>query len=419
MSVSGDFATISINSIYVVRDERQRQEVGDTSDLEISITKSGLFHPPIIERDGRLRIGERRWTACKRLGWTHISVQYTDELDPAELELMELDENLARKNIDWKDECRAVAKYHDIRVKRDTDWTMVQTADALGRTAEFVRQRLGVAEALTDNRVAAAPKFSTARNIVARTTERKAQSAITGLISVANPKSEVLAPKQVPLINADFHEWAAAYTGPRSFNFIHCDFPYGVNADKHDQGQAAEQGGYEDSPDVYWKLIFTLNLAMNALVADSAHMMFWFAMDYYADTKRALEEMGWWVDPRPLVWVKSDGTSIAPDVNRRARYGYETAFMCSRGDRKIVKLKSNWFAHPGKDKSIHMSEKPVPMLKHFMELFVDDYSIVLDPTAGSANALKAATSLGASQVLGLERDEEFYNRAKEAYFNEH
>ena len=64
-----------------------------------------------------------------------------------------------------------------------------------------------------------------------------------------------------------------------------------------------------------------------------------------------------------------------------------------------------------------MSEKPVGMLKHFMGMIVDEYSVVLDPTAGSANALKAASALGAPTVLGLERDTEFYNRAKEAYFN--
>jgi predicted RNA methylase len=63
-----------------------------------------------------------------------------------------------------------------------------------------------------------------------------------------------------------------------------------------------------------------------------------------------------------------------------------------------------------------MSEKPVPMLKHFMEMTVDEYSRVLDPTAGSANALKAATALGAPTVLGLERDAEFFARSTAAYF---
>lgn len=63
-----------------------------------------------------------------------------------------------------------------------------------------------------------------------------------------------------------------------------------------------------------------------------------------------------------------------------------------------------------------MNEKPVAMLKHFMRMFTDDLSLVLDPTCGSGNAIKAAESLKANTILGLERDPEFYSRAKEAYY---
>jgi DNA modification methylase len=64
-----------------------------------------------------------------------------------------------------------------------------------------------------------------------------------------------------------------------------------------------------------------------------------------------------------------------------------------------------------------MNQKPVAMLRHFFRMTVDEYSRVLDPTAGSGNALKAATGLGAPTVLGLERNLDFFNTAKEAYFN--
>ena len=175
-------------------------------------------------------------------------------------------------------------------------------------------------------------------------------------------------------------------------------------------------GGYSDSPDVYWSLVDTLGASMDNVVADSAHLMFWFSMDYYHETLLRLEAMGWTVNPFPLVWFKNDNTGILPDPTRGPRRVYETAFLGARGDRPIVRAKSNLFAHPGKDKEIHMSEKPVPMLKHFMEMFVDEYSRVFDPTAGSANALKAATALGAPTVLGLERDPEFFERSTAAYF---
>jgi len=47
------------------------------------------------------------------------------------------------------------------------------------------------------------------------------------------------------------------------------------------------------------------------------------------------------------------------------------------------------------------------MLRHFMEMFVDENTTLLDPTCGSASALRAAESLGARHVLGLEKDEEY------------
>ena len=65
-----------------------------------------------------------------------------------------------------------------------------------------------------------------------------------------------------------------------------------------------------------------------------------------------------------------------------------------------------------------MNEKPVAMLQHFLSMLVDEYSFVLDPTCGSGNALKAAERLGASQVLGIEKNTEFYNRSVAAYFEE-
>jgi DNA modification methylase len=61
-----------------------------------------------------------------------------------------------------------------------------------------------------------------------------------------------------------------------------------------------------------------------------------------------------------------------------------------------------------------MSVKPEPMLKHFFEMFVDESTIFLDPTCGSGSSVRAAESLGAAHVLGLERDPEFHESASRA-----
>jgi DNA modification methylase len=61
-----------------------------------------------------------------------------------------------------------------------------------------------------------------------------------------------------------------------------------------------------------------------------------------------------------------------------------------------------------------MSVKPEPMLRHFFEMFVDESTIFLDPTCGSGSSLRAAEGLGASHVLGLERNSEFHESASRA-----
>ncbi len=416
---TGDFTSFPIDKIWVNRAERQRRELVKIPELMESIKRvGGLINPITIQRDGQLRAGERRWTACKELGWTHIPVQFVEDLDEVELQLLELEENVGRVDLSWQDECLAVARYHQMRGQQTDGWTQSRTAEALGISPQSVGQKIDVARELQggNTRVLEAPKFSTARNVVQRVNERKAATVVDTIRQIDGMAP---APKpQVPLLHADFHEWSSAYTGNR-FNLIHCDFPYGINAGEMPQGQGAELGGYADGFDVYTKLLDSLEQAMYNVVADSAHLIFWFSMDYYELTKTRLTKMGWTVNPFPLIWYKSDNTGIAPDPQRGPRRVYETAFFASRGDRKLTArgLVNNAVAWPGRDKSIHMSEKPVGMLKHFMGMVVDEYSVVLDPTAGSANALKAATALGAPTVLGLERDEEFYNRAKEAYFN--
>jgi DNA modification methylase len=44
-------------------------------------------------------------------------------------------------------------------------------------------------------------------------------------------------------------------------------------------------------------------------------------------------------------------------------------------------------------------------------MFIDENSIVLDPTCGSGSALRAAESLGAAHILGIEINRDFTERA--------
>lgn len=410
---SGQFKSFPVSSI-TVNPDRQREDVGDISDLAESIRRSGLIHPVVVTAEGVLVAGERRLNAIRALGWTNIPVQFTDDLSDIDLHVIELEENIRRKNLTWQEEAAAVAKYHELRVQQEGgDQTLTETAKELGVTHSSVSQKIAVMKEIArgNDQIKTADKFSTALNIATREQSRRA-SAVKSEI-----KGEQAFVPKVPLICDNFITWSAAYTG-QPFNFIHCDFPYGVNMHKSGQGANQEFGSYADGKDVYFELLDALASSMDNVVADSAHLIFWFSMDYYDVTKSTLSLMGWRVNPFPLIWHKSDNTGIIPDAKRGPRRVYETAFFASRGDRLLTGggATSNLYSCPGRGKEIHMNEKPVEMLQHFMSMFVDEYSFVLDPTCGSGNAIKAAQALGAGKVLGIEKDEGFYQRSVDMYF---
>jgi len=213
------------------------------------------------------------------------------------------------------------------------------------------------------------------------------------------------------IITADFRVWAPVYKGPR-FNFAHVDFPYGAGADGFGQGSMPVHGDYGDSPEIARELCETLFANQDRLFHDQAFMILWYQTKQNADgtVYRMLSKGGWDVCPNPLVWDKC-GAAMGGDLAHDPRHTYETAFLCSRGNPVLRQQKADLFRHPivtGR----HANEKPEPMLKHFFEMVVGQYTRVLDPTCGSGSSIRAALGLGAEYSLGLEINEGFASRAR-------
>lgn len=409
---------VPLDSIIVERDERQRRELSDIDILAESIARLGLIHPIVLTRDLKLVAGERRYTACKKLGWTSMPIQFTDELEPSRLRAIELEENIKRQDITWQDQVRAVTEYHKLRASEAPEWTQADTAEAIGLSRPHTNRLLQVAEEMErgNQMVLDAPKLSTAVGISERARERRDQAVVSRLHEsfggVALPGDEHAA-----VLVTDFNEWVHTEVDVR-FNLIHCDFPYGIDADQFNQSGGAAHGTYEDSRETWEKLLISLEVATKRLTAPSCHLMFWFAMRkaderLYEPTAKALERIGWEINPMPLIWMKSDGVGIIPDPDRGPRQIYETCLFGSRGDRKIIRAVANAY-HAPTVRERHMSEKPEPMLRHFFGMLVDENTVLLDPTCGSGSALRAANSLGARFVLGLERNPEFAGLAQDA-----
>ena len=448
--MSVEYRTVPIASIIVDRALRQRRDLKDLTSLMQSIGEIGLINAPVVTDELILIAGERRLTSCIALGHTHITVAIREAMPTGAQRQIELAENVDRLELDWKDRCFAVAEYHDIARAESNEWLQSDTGRALNMGEASVSRHIKLAAELLAGTplIVQAAAFSVALGIMDRTNERRAtaeadkmKGMLGGTVSpktsidlssldLGLPKSTANAEPEEdnrfedhnfelpaiagssPFRCSDFNRFSTSYKGT-PFNFLHCDFPYGVNADKHNSGAAGAYGGYADSKDVYWTLVHSLRLAMPTVVAESAHMMFWYSMDYHTETIEALTSMGWKVNPFPAIWFRSDNSGILPDPKRGPRRNYESCLICTRGDRKIIQAVSNVMPHPNV-KLIHMSEKPIPMLRHFFRMFVDDSTNMLDPTMGSGNAVVLAESLGAT-ARGLEDNKTFYTTARDKY----
>jgi DNA modification methylase/predicted transcriptional regulator len=373
------------------------------------------------------------------MGKPLIPVIDIESLPETEAKIIELEENLKRVDLTWQERCRAAADIHQRLEAKDPEWNQSRTAERLGVTSQSVSRYIALAEAMrSDFEIEEAASLTTAFNILQRKQDRKFDDMLVGIAeaSKAPPASTsitslnlaTLLPSVIPLttpeptielrpatrdlICEDFTEWAATYRGPK-FNFVHCDFPYGAGAGLRNSqiNVGKDLPTYEDSPEIFWNLCSVLLDSFDNVVSTSAHMMVWFQTELLSDVlsffKSFEDALGFRTFRIPLIWHKSDNSGVVSDAARRARHIYETALVISRGDRKIIRSVSDVYSCPI-SRSIHPAEKPEPMLRYFFSMFVDQQSRMLDPTAGSGTSLRAAESLGAASVFGIEKSERYY-----------
>lgn len=427
------FHMVPISSITV--EDRQRKDVGNISSLADSILRHGLIHPVVITRFGKLVAGERRLRAIQSLGSTfpqfpNIPVHFFEELDEFELKAIELEENLRREDLTWQDECDAYLSYHETRCSQDSEWTIDITADALGVSSRTISRNISIAKELRAGNplILKCETASAAANILDRKRQRAVDSELADMarvgggitllktdisspsdedVSKVEPEvqpSSFLRPAEEDIKVANFIEWAATYRDA-PFNLIHCDFPYGINYDQSDQARSSHKPDemYSDTESTYFTLIDAFLTHQDRFASPSCHVLFWFSMKYYSQTKTAFEESGWTVNPMPLIWYRSDMSGILPDPRRGPRQVYETCFLMNRGDRKITSAVANVAAVPAKrNLARHPSEKPIPVLTQFFSMLVDSSTRFLDPTCGSGTSLYAASYHGASSVFGMD-----------------
>lgn len=434
------------------REDRLRAEVDFewVSELGDAIAVQSLQAPITIDQEGRLIAGEHRLEAFRRNArikktclfssykdWTVIPARVA-KVDSNESAILELVENLLRKDMTWKEEAKGIytfCKVHPQEEEEDNEDYSERIASLTGITPSRIRNYINIKSRIDHPQVQSATRLAEAVNIVARHRKRELDNVMDSVsdlmldpfeedtdlenippqntedtskpVTLARnePAPEPAAPShpRATILNESFLDYAAQYTGPR-FNFIHCDFPYGVNMDKSSMTNADAWSTYADSEDIYFALLSALLENKDRLLSANSVVMFWYSEKYGEETRAAFKKAGFKRWTHPLIWHKSCNSGILSDYRRTARHTYENAMVFTLGDPFIVSPVADSYSGPATKEHGHVSEKPEAVLHHFFRLFIDEYTKMLDPTAGSHTSLKAALEAGAEHVTGIELD---------------
>lgn len=104
---------LKINDIKI--GQRVRDEYGDMESLANSIKEHGLLHPIVVDSNYNLIAGCRRLLACERIGLYEIEVKVLQDVSEKELRILELEENIRRKDLTELEKSKNLVELAEIK----------------------------------------------------------------------------------------------------------------------------------------------------------------------------------------------------------------------------------------------------------------------------------------------------------------
>jgi ParB family transcriptional regulator, chromosome partitioning protein len=185
-SILGIIEEIEISKIqpavYCIR----RSQDYEAEDLARSILQKGLLHPVIVRMKGdyfEIVAGNRRYNACKKLGWRKIICHIVEVTDQEAFEIS-LTENVQKKTLNPIDEALAFKSYI-----KDYGWGGTSDlAEKLGRSISYISKRINLLDLpsdVIDSIINSTIDTSIAEELL-YVTDKQKQSKLAELISKRN-----------------------------------------------------------------------------------------------------------------------------------------------------------------------------------------------------------------------------------------
>jgi len=432
---------IPIEQISVL--ERGRKDLGDLGSLAESIKSNGQITPgvvrPAIEEDGVstpwvLVAGERRFRACNLAGIPVYKAENFGEMSEIDQQVIELEENLHRKDLTWDEQATMRKKIHLLykqrAAERGESWGLVETSKATGESIATISRDIVVADALEQD---PGLKQAGSKKSAVRIIEMRDHLARKELSAGKIPLGKL----QSLMVEADARDWLRRQkTG--AFDLFLSDFPYGIDFYSSGQkttGEETSTSDYDDSEGV------TLDLFVDVVpeVIRTTKEVGWIAIfmcdsnyDYlrqlfescctkhfdYADVWWEQAANGEWVWQRKShciagekgdceflhaevpgwIWYRPNSRNPGRLPERHAKNFYERILVLNRGSGRLYKHQDEcpnvlvYEAEYGNER-IHAMQKPRAIARELVQRFTIPGDQVADCFFGSGNLLAGAAEL--------------------------
>jgi len=391
-------------------------------DLIKSIQEVGLLHPPVVEENGALLAGERRFRALQCIaerGITHHCnkkwlapglIMTTDirDLTPIQRLQAEIEENTIRIDISWQEKAEATAALHELRSLQKAEATLPglppipQTHE---QTAAEIRGK--PTEEVTRAEV---------RDVKADLYVQAWLAHHPGDKSVADAKSRAEALKMIELHLEDEHRAALGRrfvtqrpgkghivqladmcqilpdTPDNIYDVICTDPPWGRGADDWTNGTSLRRHTYQDDFHTFERIHLCLATHGYRVCKPKAHLYLFCAFQAFDDLSKMFRSSGWDVWPRPLIWYRPGG-GIAPRPEHGPRNTYECIMFANKGDKRVLTLKSDVLIYSKPSMDLRAAGKPTGVIYDLLSRSVLPGDELLDPCCGSGPILPAANAL--------------------------
>jgi DNA modification methylase/ParB-like chromosome segregation protein Spo0J len=421
---------LPISSIQV-RD-RQRKEIDPESlrDMKRSISERGLFSPILVNEtteglfltggETRLRAvtdlyKEENFTlfhADKEVPENHIPAIVYSNKNELDAITIELEENIVRTDLNWKDRAEALARIYELRKAEEPTISKTQTAKELsektGESHSTLKKQM--TSAVLIDKYKDEPSVSNARTH--KEAYRAAQDVQLRRFNAelerrTNQKIENTA-SRFDLRHGDCIE-IMQKMDEKVFDMIICDPPYGYNAGSYFPNSTEVKHLYDDTPENAKKIAKAILTEGFRITKPKAGVLLFCKPTMWQFLHDFSKQMAWTPWPNPIVWDKTRGGS-APWGKLGPRRRYELMFWATKGERGLTNTFDEIISIPHMKKRDHAAEKPVELMEFLVKHFTSSGEKILDPCMGSGATIVAAVNLKRIPT-GIEQVEDYYNMA--------